>query len=239
MNDPLDGQSDLFPDSRQNVFVSSWTSEEKDEIPMWKIYNDLKGIRIRMPIDLFNHSGELIVAKLNDGDNYLIKSKLDKSYLINRKKAEYKTVDSADNAFKINSVYGPTKVDYCESEVSLNDGLVEMKKLADFNSYEINLHLIGQKKIDYWSFEKEFRFRIFYGNAIKFAGSKGVIDKIFKESPIITDFLDVNFKEDSLENIQIIIGPKANADAKEKIERLLTNKKIKQFEIKESRIKFN
>lgn len=239
MNDPLDGHSNIYTDSRQNVFSSSWTAENRDELPMWKIYSGLKGVRLKMPIDLFNYSDNLKVAKLNKGKNYLIKSLLNKSYTIERKELPYKHNKNFEGTLPINSVFGPTRIDYFRKKSDLSKGLIKKRKDIDFPFYEINLNLIGQKKIDYWNFEKEFRYRIFYGDSIMLAGSTQVLEEMFNKSPIITDFIDVEFKPESMENIEIILGPESDENAGEKIVEVLKKKKIKDFTIKKSRIKIN
>ncbi|WP_272022937.1 hypothetical protein [Olleya namhaensis] len=237
MNDPLDGHSDLYSESRQNVFSSSWTAEKRDELPMWKIYSDLKGVRIKMPIDLFNFTDNLTVAKLNKGNNYLIKSQLNKSYQIERKELLYEHNKNFKRKLPTNSVYGPTKIDYYSKKSDLTKGLIKERKDVDFPFYEINLNLIGQKKIDYWNFEKEYRFRMFYGNSIMLAGSTKVLKEMFDKSPITTNFIDVEFKQEALENIEIILGPESDGNTNKKIEEVLKTKNISKFKIRKSRIK--
>lgn len=240
MNDPFDGFSGVYSNSRMNIFSSSWTSEKRDELPMWKIYSDLKGVRLRMPIDLFNYSDNLNVVKLNNGKNYLIKSHLNKAYTIERKALPNENKKVAKIDFQTKSVFGPTQIDYVRKKSDLSKGLVKRnKKNVNFPLYEINLNLIGQKKIDYWSFEKEFRYRIFLGDAIMFAGSSEILKEFHDHSPIITDFIDVEFKPESLENIEIILGPDSDEDTGVKIEEILKIKNIKEFKIIKSRIKIN
>ena len=239
MNDPLDGYSELYSESRQNVFSSSWTAEKRDELPMWKIYSDLKGVRLKMPIDLFNHQDNLTVAKLNNGNNYLIKSQLNKSYAIERQDLPYEHDKNYEGTLSVNSVYGPTKIEYCTQESDLSKGLIMKRENVDFPFFEINLNLIGQKKIDYWSFEKEYRFRIFYGNSIMLAGSSNVLKELFEKSPITTNFIDVEFKPEALENIEIVLGPESNENTEKTIEEALKRIKVKDFRILKSRIKIN
>ncbi|MFD2910237.1 hypothetical protein ACFSX9_16015 [Flavobacterium ardleyense] len=240
MNDPFDGFSQLYCNSRMNIFSSSWTSEKRDELPMWKIYSDLKGVRIRMPIDLFNFSDNLTVSKLNKGRNYLIKSVLNKPYLIERKELANLQKNDTEYQFLTKSVYGPTKVDYVAKKSDLSKGLVKLdKKNVGFPIYEINLNLIGQKKIDYWNFEKEYRYRIFYGDAIVIAGSSPVLEDFHDNSPIITNYIDIEFKPESLEKIEIILGPESNEDTKFRIEEILKNKNVKEFKILKSKIIIN
>lgn len=236
MNDPFEGYSSLFLDSRQCVFATSWTSEERDELPMWKIYSNLSGIRLRMPIDLFDHIGNFKVVKMERANNFLIKSDLNKSYKIERQPLPYEVKKSSDKDFVSNCVYGPSKVGYFETKESLEKGVVLKKQDVGFDFYEINLNLIGQKKLDYWSFEKEYRYRIFFGNSIMLAGSDKVLNEFLTNSPVMTEFVDVQYKPGSLENIEIVLGPNADIEAKEKIEKLLNKEGVKNYEILKSKI---
>ena len=65
VNDPIEGNIPEFPELGRYVFTSSWTAQKRDEIPMWKMYCKLKGVRFRMPIDLFNHSDEMTISRIS------------------------------------------------------------------------------------------------------------------------------------------------------------------------------
>lgn len=36
-------------------FASSWTSEKEESIPMWNMYSNMDGVRIRLPVNPFEH----------------------------------------------------------------------------------------------------------------------------------------------------------------------------------------
>lgn len=49
VNDPDESLTKQFPDSKYFVYVSSWTSEESESLPLWKMYSaDMKGVRLRL-----------------------------------------------------------------------------------------------------------------------------------------------------------------------------------------------
>ena len=54
---------------------------------------------------------------------------------------------------------------------------------------------------------------------------------------ISTKYLDVKFKKNSLNGVEIILGPKTNENDKIKIESALRDIGIDEFEIKKSKIK--
>jgi hypothetical protein len=62
--DLLDDKEEVsvIPDNlsfiRTWCFISSWTDSEKESIPLWKMYSSIyDGVRISMPIDMFNKCG--------------------------------------------------------------------------------------------------------------------------------------------------------------------------------------
>jgi hypothetical protein len=239
MNDPFEGHSSLFLDARQSIFATSWTAEYLDELPMWKMYTDLKGVRLRMPIDLFDHKNALKVVKMNRSNNFLIQSELNQTYTIERQPLPYTIDKNYPGELTLNRVYGPSKVEYLDSLENLEKNVIVKDAKQTFDFYEINLNLIGQKKLEFWSFEKEYRYRIFYGNSIMLAGSDRVLTELFTNSPVITKFIDIEYKTESLENVEIVLGPKTDMIAKEKVEQLLREKNISSFDIKVSRIRIN
>jgi hypothetical protein len=236
MNDPYEGHNSLFFNSKQNVFGSSWTLEKEDEIPMWKLYTDLKGARIRMPIDMFNTEENLYVIKVEGNNNYLIKSKLSDKYIIERTPIDNVIGRYYKKEFIVDSVYGPTMVEYYESKELLEKGIIDINKKADFKLYEININLLGQRKIDYWKFEKEFRYRIFFANGLKIAGSEDVLNSFVQNSPVKTEHVDIKFKTSSLNNVEIVLGPKTNKSDLTKVEKILNKINAENYSVSKSKI---
>ena len=237
MNDPLEGLLEKFQNTRKFVFSSSWSAQSMDEIPMWKMYNNHKGIRLKMPIDLFDHEKNMVVSKIGRSNNYLINTKLDRIYSAYKSGFVFKEGQDK-RAFEFSKVYGPTKIEYTSNQDQIYKDIVRKDfKIVDFDFYEIDLNLIGQKKIDYWSFEKEYRFRLFLGDAIMIAGSENVLTNIHKEYPIAFEYVDVSFRKQALEDIEIILGPLTTDEDKIQIELKLIELEIKQYTIEKSKIK--
>lgn len=230
LNDPIEGYTVEYPEARSYIFASCWTAEAREELPMWKMYTDLKGVRFKMPIDLFNTTENLSVIKCTKSGNYLITSELDNSYKINQE-----NMDAFDICIDIKKVFGPTQIEYYESKDVLAKDIITRNEKAGFEMPEINLNLLGQRKLDYWRFEKEYRFRLFYSDAIMLAGSVDVL-RNFKDHTITTTYVDVVFRKESLEGIEIILGPKTDRSNKIKIEDCLNQLGIKKFTVNYSEI---
>ena len=235
MNDPYEGHNSLFSNSRKNVFSSSWTAEHRDELPMWKMYTDLKGVRLRMPIDLFNFSEKLEVVKMGRADDFLIKSQLNKKYEIEIDLSKFPKIEDDNQKMEVNSVYGPSKVDYFETEELLEKDVVSKNEKAKFDLREINTTLLGQRKFDYWSFEKEYRFRIF--SAQMMAGSIDVLTAFEHFANVNTDYIDVEYKKECLEDCEIILGPKSDPKNIDIVKKILDSNSITNSNVRLSKIK--
>jgi hypothetical protein len=235
MNDPYEGHNSIFANSRKNVFSSSWTAEFRDELPMWKMYTDLKGVRLRMPIDLFHHEDKLEVVKMGRMDDFMIKSNLNHSYKIEVDLSNLPKIKEDNQTFEVKSVYGPSKVDYYETQESLEKDVVVKNHKANFDLREINTTILGQRKFDYWSFEKEYRYRIF--SAQMMAGSLDVLTAFEQFAIIKTEYIDVEFRQECLENGEITLGPKSDPGNIALIKDILSKKGINNANVQISKIR--
>jgi hypothetical protein len=102
--------------------------------------------------------------------------------------------------------------------------------------YQINLTLIGGRKLDYWSFEKEYRYRIIYSDALRIYGNLGYLKQFSEGNSIIQRYLDVEFKHESLEGVEIILGPHSKAGDRNKIVEILKSKNISSFSVVKSKL---
>ena len=53
VDDPNELASADFRRAGKYCFVSSWTSEKEESIPMWNMYSKMDGVRIRLPLNPF------------------------------------------------------------------------------------------------------------------------------------------------------------------------------------------
>jgi len=54
VNDPQEATASDLPFASSSIFVSCWTSEEAESIPMWSMYGEtLRGVRVRLPANMF------------------------------------------------------------------------------------------------------------------------------------------------------------------------------------------
>lgn len=137
------------------IYVSSWTDQDKESIPMWKMYASLdNGIRIKLPAipfkkflntpDTFKTRGIPINDQTKDGQYA-------ESYIL---VAEMMQKGFMSPSVFMNSPGLLNKVIYTDDESKLYPNIIE----ADDKETRVHFNMIGKFKNDYWSFQNEWRY---------------------------------------------------------------------------------
>lgn len=175
-------------------FVSCWTEDEEESIPFWHMYTkDMKGVRIKLPSDPF--------VEYNVEGKYVTKS-----FTSN---FTYEQIFRKDGT--INSVWGDllTKVIYTDDE-----NLIKPK--ISYKSSEVQsliLKNIGKYKRSNWSFQKEWRYKIFISPVTLEEMQMNeqyfkLIDERFKnEYNLDEDQYLLNIDSSKFEQMEITLGP--------------------------------
>lgn len=221
LDDVNEGQSKDLVDWRKYYFVSCWTANEEESIPLWNMYTpDMKGVRLKLPTKLF----KTYTTNLSELPNFL---KFPDDAIANAPQGAnikvfslmpYNVLHGEDyivtNAFsEENWLF---KVEYTDDEKLLNQDLIgynDHLKMTQINSFEIAKY---KKKV--WSFQDEWRFRIccfnaaprslkdemsendYYNLMVKEMSTlgKGVSQQYF--------FMDID--DNAFNSIEISLGPK-------------------------------
>lgn len=173
-------------------FVSCWTSEEKESIPMWKMYsNDLRGVRIRLPIKpfkvyLFENKKYIVDPNKFQDDNFFFSKATEGSFL---RKVIYVPIEQADR---------------------IKNGDIGKKRYEYFGYDELEL---GQYKSDFWEFQEEWRYHLFTVPTRK----KNDFDQETRDIEYIETLPDLSIKdvyldldEEKIKQMEITLGPKTN-----------------------------
>ena len=199
LNDPLDGLCSDVKKARTHIFVSSWTANSDDQIPMWRMYTrDMSGIRIRLPSTLFSNSLHLETFDLGIEGKYL-GCKCD-PFLAN---CSYFGIP-----IRIEYVFGPLEIIY---EASREE--VAKKCCGEFIApsgipvTRVNLNNLGDAKMKDWQFEQEWRFRV-YATPTGFPGlgSSDLSPDVYLPGMRI-EYIDVPINRNCLSELEILIGP--------------------------------
>lgn len=229
LNDPYEGIID-FEDikehpnlNRKLIYCSCWTPEASESVILWTIYTKMKGVRIKVKSNLFSYnSGVFKCREIKDG--FVPVSRI-------------KPIPFTDKELKceIQEIDGPIKITYVSNlkeiyQDAIGTRIANEGKENEFLMYDISLYDLGIKKLDYWKFENEWRYRICPYKEIH--GDKFAIENATYLTP---EYIDVPFCEEIKE---ILVGPDVLDEQIEEIKLFLASKKI-NIPVLKSAIKIN
>lgn len=142
VDDPEEAETEDLGLSGRHCLVSCWTKSGEDILPMWNMYTPgMKGVRIKMKINPFKK------YTYNIGEMHFSEQTLS---CIDYKSDYSKRVSIAAKCPLL------LKVEYTEDENLLYPKI----KCQNENSINISFEKLGKYKREYWSFQKEYRYKI-------------------------------------------------------------------------------
>lgn len=217
---PLDKMDDLQEKKTQDLrnigrffYISSWTAEEKEDIPMWKMYTDMQsGVRLKMQKNPFRRqktrSSEFSKATgmiPQEGSLEELDTFLDLSSLASQKVF-------SPQAYHGNILF---EMQYTEDIDCLEPTILHMEK----DNLNLSTEKIGKFKNTYWAFQKEWRYILnFY--PVNWAQDPTLALKDFQDKIIeiaqdiatpIFDHYDVELDDKSFASMEITPSPKMSA----------------------------
>lgn len=206
MDDMLEGDSIDFGDLSKYYYVSSWSLDGKENIPLWYMYtNGLKGVRIEADEDFLSIEEDRNGRVIN---------------ITNKDTLVYPIVSGKDSSFLIPVKYQ----NYFEPCITSSRGYIDTDKFND----------IGRVKTTSWEFQKEIRFRL-YGinkkNMVSFGDNDFLrfSNSMINNRPNDTKYIDVKFDIEKMNNANFVLGPAAANDDFDKLNSLI-KKYINKFE---------
>ena len=226
VNDKNESESFEFGKIGKMYFVSCWTSENEESIPMWNMYADnMSGVRIKMPkypfIKYHYKKGECL--SLNEGNSFI----------------DYRTLFAENKVIVTPDSPKLYKIEYTDEINKI------YPKILSHTSEKISYSLdeLGKYKGKEWSFENEYRYLI---KILPISYSEIIFmnDNIVKDinkrmqdddylMPINRYFLKV--RDDVIDNIEITLGPKISEDEESHINNIV-KKHCKNGIIKKSNL---
>ena len=231
MNDPLEGISEDFQFSPELVYCSSWTANELDNIPLWKLYTDLKGVRLKLPSFMFKSDNKKHKRTLRSENlNYL---KLLEPIYIKAVNKGIKEDIIVDKIFGPNSIIYVNHSNKVETKGCVLNLFGALKgEDVDFESDFIDFGPVGMYKHRHWEFEQEWRFRITCD--ILFPGKKIKASEKYKEMKFIPDYIDMELKDNIFDSLEILLAPLTNR-SDELMVKALCEKYLPDIEVKISK----
>lgn len=188
-NDPLEGRSSDFDQSANLVFVTCWTANPIESIPLWRMYTgDMAGVRISAPMLLFCNEGLV-------------------SYQGNGASQRLAMEESLDTNLRVDRVFGPDRVQYTNCSRYLSP---TCKVGDDVVGATYDFQPLGLAKTTAWSYEEEWRFRILIaGLHFRMEHNNSYeLTRLLNISRNITN-VDIPINEQAFSALEIMLGPRA------------------------------
>lgn len=208
VNDPEEATASDLPFASTTIFVSCWSSGEAESIPMWSMYgNAFEGVRYRLPANMFAGRHAPTIWEEGGATTFL-----DSEWKIERASPAMSTWGRV--------VIGPNKVYYSD------DSAFRARKILypDDGMVRYVPYDLGMVKATYWSYEEEWRFKIAaMGFEAQFPDDAyfNEITLNLEKYPVLTKFLFVPLDSSALDEMQIVIGPRAKKSTVEKVEAIV------------------
>lgn len=195
VDDLEEKESEEFPGLCKYTFVSCWTDDLVENIPLWKFYTNMKGVRIKLPKYPFK--------------KYYIKDYIEDDMEDNQEYIYVNPNEFKNDNFIINPSVTFSKINY------VDDNMI-YKKTSSYNNgncLEIDVENVGKIKRKSWDFQKECRYII---NIIPISQddiAKGTSAKTLRRNICINnnnlpiDYYDLKIDKDKFENMEITLGP--------------------------------
>ena len=201
VDDLNEGKSEDFDSIGNYVFISCWTELREESIPFWNMYTDkMKGVRIKLPSDLFN--------------NYEIDFN-----------GKYGVSGSANSIIPQTSIFGrnywivPTHNNFLNQvEYTNEDNKLRPKLRSREGGQDVVTLRIGTYKATHWAFQSEWRYSLrifpFRPDFYKADSTSNLvtesINSIIKGLSVPFTYFDVPLNEKKLSQMEVVLGPKSS-----------------------------
>ena len=219
LNDLNEGCCGEYAHLKKYVYVSSWSADERESIPMWSLYGRKKdvvdeGVRIKVPTNLFTFDEnrrlkeELSLKKVLNKWNVITEVSTKDIEPGEDLEEKLKNADYKDDFFTRKEVIGPVKVDYVPvaNYIDRYSGPLKPDEYPGF--YTFKPKGIGYEKVDDWAYENEYRFWMQYPYYKEIYGSDDVLkdDLSFNKK----SYIDVFYNEKAISEIELLLAPNFN-----------------------------
>ena len=201
LNDPLEGKAKDFEGGEELIYCSSWSANPADTIPMWKMYTNLEGVRIRLKLDnVFSDSCSMQFK--NYGSKLSPVTEL--CCPIQMKHA----IDSSRVGY-IKEVFGPEEVEYLNSEEYDKLKFTQRVKSIEHDRVVendcIQLDGAGLHKPICWSHEQEWRFRVIGLPSVTPINMS--LNDYVAYAKYAEDSVDIPMSSKCFDELEILLGP--------------------------------
>lgn len=223
LDDVQEAKTKDFKNLGRYIFVSSWTEDETESIPMWNLYSDLScGVRIGLRRDPFKwhitKGSDLVRPDLKAADEATLKNEI-KTFL-----------DLAP--LILNDIFSPQamngdilkKVEYTEDLEKLIPQIIEQEE----KGVSLGFGKLGNVKNQYWEFQKEWRYVLQFFR-VPISDLQNVQEKLVNEfnkiiegkDERIFDYYDLEIDDGAFNEMIITPSPKITPGNKVLLESII------------------
>lgn len=237
-------ENELFIDKKLApfIFVSCWTKDSRENIPLWKMYAGTNGVRIGLPeypwkkINCKNWKTGTINILQNPNIEYYSPFEFHEIFGENHIiLPPYFFPNSTD---EINGYFQKDVIYLTENELKKKYQNIYSENSTKSETVQIRIDSknFGLYKHEHWDFQREFRFVLFI---CPIEEKYSVFDKNFYEkiSPSLMKYIHsesnsklkdfyIDLDRDSIKNMEIILGPHCTDDEKRIVNELREKNKI-------------
>ena len=219
LNDLNEGCCGEYAHLKKYVYISSWSADERESIPMWSLYGRKKdvldeGVRIKVPTNLFTFDGDgnladnLRLEKILGGWNAVVDVKTKPIVLSPVLRTWQEIYGDGDEFIARKQVVGPIRVNYMVNKEYIDKYSSTLRKeyLGTRNAFFPDQ--IGYEKADAWSYENEYRFWMRYPYMRELRGDDEALKGDIQY--IEGDYIDVFFNEKAIPEMEITLAPNFN-----------------------------
>lgn len=206
------------------TFVSCWTDNEEESIPLWNLYTPgMKGVRIKMnsldmflkykhkPGIYFTSAGRVAINNVELETYFPLEEQFNDEYTILCEGVE------SDSFIR--------KVEYLKDYKKLSQSAIDYSQKTGKPFLDINTREVGKYKNERWAFQEEVRFALTIVPTIKnpITDQLEIIQSVQKGIEVPIRFYDLKMNDSAFSNMEITLGPHCNTSDQIVIDSLIKN----------------
>lgn len=201
----------------QFIYVSSWTDDEEESIPMWNMYADIKaGVRIKMKVNPFQRQKTFAANLLKAGHNVVgdLNTELDTFISLEEmiSKNYYVAESFGGDILK--------KVEYTDDQIFLYPAIDH----SDEQKIKLEISSLGIYKNSHWSFQREWRYRMsifpfnFESSEVMDISFNTIVNNIYHGlEKQVFQYYDLDIDDEAYTQMEVTLSPKITAGNRELI----------------------
>lgn len=236
LNDVDDkNESNLFlkKSLSQFIFVSCWTKEAEENVPLWMMYAKGKGVRIALPdypwrkIDCKNWKVQGMQIRYDPSKEYISPFQFDDIFAESHVILAPYNMPVPNSAFAKQVIYLNTKEELAQKYLKIYSAKIDNDK------FEIQIAPLefGLYKHVRWAFQNEFRFVLWIFPLTKKLDlsipnfHETIVNDMYQfienEQPIQMKDYYLSLSEEAIQNIEIMAGPICGSAEEKRINELI------------------